>query len=46
MLLKQLGELLCSALKAVDLLLLLRVFFFETVEDVNDSELFYFLLDF
>ena len=40
--LKQLGELLCTVLKVVDLLFLLHMFCFETVEDVNYSELFNF----
>jgi hypothetical protein len=43
---KQLEELLFSVLKVVDLLLLLRTFFFETVEDINDSELFDFPFNF
>jgi len=43
--LKQLEELLFSVLKVVDLLLLLHMFFFEIVGDINDSELFDFPLD-
>jgi len=43
--LKQLGELLCSVLKVVDMLLL-SMFCFETIEDTNDSELFDYPLDF
>jgi len=44
--LKQMGELLCSVLKLVDLLHLLRMFFFEAIEDIKDIELIDFPLDF